>query len=272
MDKVIIYDREPNDHIPRWLNGLLEYIRNKNLAIELCHGKKIPDFNNCKLFMIWNGTEPIHQNILNKAREHNIKTLFIECAWFPQSKFYYVDENGINADSSLMNDDFSWISGNHIDRLNEFSKKYLYDMLWKAPGKYITVPLQLDNDTNIIKNAPFKNMQSFIDHVEQTFPDNFILFKTHPVLPNLSYRVKGTNVLVRSGSFLELSQEAKLVYGQTSTALLETCLMGVPTIAIGKCLLSKHRGNEKNLLAALVHKQIPVGETNLDYWLEKYVS
>jgi hypothetical protein len=270
MSKLIIYDREINDHIPRWLNGLIEYFKNKNFEVELCHRKTIPDFANCKLFIIWNGSEPIHQPILNEARQNSVRILFAECAWFPQSKFYYLDENGINADCSLM-DDISWVTDEHIKKLEQFKKNYISELCWKSPGKYIIVPLQLDNDTNIIKNAPFKNMQSFINHAEESFPNDFILFKTHPVLPNLNYKVKGTNALVRNGNLLEFSQDAKLAYGQTSTALLETCLMGVPTIAIGNCFLSKHRGHETQLLAALIDRQIPVGEINLDYWMNKYV-
>ena len=47
--------------------------------------------------------------------------------------------------------------------------------------------------------------------------------------------------------------------------------MGVPTKAIGDGFVKAHEGNEETLLAALVDLQIPVEETNLDYWLKRIV-
>jgi len=272
MDKIIFYDREPSDHIPRWLCGLIQYFQNRNFYIELCHRKQIPNFKDCKLFFIWNGAEEIHKSILDKAKQENIKTLFVECGFFPQKDYYYIDEKGINADASIMNDDFSWIKQEHFDKLDIFRKKYLNDYSWKSPGKYILCPLQIDSDTNVIKNAPYKNMQSFIAHVEEKFPNDMILFKTHPVLANLNYKVGPNSSIIRGGNFLDIAQEAKLVYGQTSTALLESALMGVPTEAIGNCWLKQHKGNKQKLLAALIDKQIPVGENNLDYWIGKFLK
>jgi len=271
MNKIIIYDREPQDHITRWLSGMIIYFKNKGFEIETCHKNTIPSFDNCKLFMVWNGSEPIHQQILNKAGQENIKILFIECGFFPQSKYFYIDELGINADASIMNDDLSWVSQEHLNKLELFRQAYLEGRKWNSPGKYILCPLQLENDTNIVKNAPHIKMQDFINHVGRKYPDDFILFKTHPLMPNINYKVNGGNAIIRSGNFLDFAQNARLVYGQTSTALLETALMKVPTTAIGKCWLNQHKGNKEKLLAALIDRQIPIGSTDLDYWLGKYV-
>ncbi len=272
MSKVILFDREPLDHVPRWLSGLIIYLQNKGFIVEICHKNKIPDFCNCKLFIIWNGSEKIHEIILNKARQENIKILFVECGFFPQSKFYYIDEKGINADASIMDDDFSWITQKHLDKLELFRQAYLEGRKWNNPGKYILCPLQLENDTNIIKNAPYIKMQDFINHVEQKFPNDFILFKTNPLMSNINYKVNGGNAIIRNGNFLDFAQNARLIYGQTSTALLETALMKVPTTAIGKCWLNHHRGDKEKLLAALIDKQISVGDINLDYWMRKYLG
>ena len=272
MKKIIIYDREQQDHIPRWLSGLAEYFKNKNFGIETCHMHKIPDFQNCKLLLMWNGAEPIHQPILERARQENIRILFVECGPIAQKNYYYIDEKGINAQSSLMDDDLSWVSEEHVDKLELFRQAYLDNRKWNPPGKYIFVPLQIESDTNIIKNSPYKTMQSFINHCEEKFQDEYIIFKTHPLLPNLNYRIHGNNAIIRQGSFLDHIQEAKLVYGLTSTALLESTLMGVPTECIGDCWLNKHKGNEEKLLATLVDKQIPIGSSDLDYWIGKYVN
>lgn len=272
MNKIIIYDREFDDHIPRWLSGVVIYLQNKGFEVEPCYKNRIPDFNDCKLLMAWNGAQEIHKPLLERARQESIKVLFVECGFFPQSKYFYIDDKGINADASIMDDDFSWVTQEHLDKLELFRHAYLEERKWNAPGKYVLCPLQLENDTNITKNAPYTKMQDFINHVEQKFPDDFVLFKTHPLMPNINYKVNGGNAIIRNGNFLDFAQGARLIYGQTSTALLETALMKVPTTAIGRCWLNKHKDNKEKLLAALVEKQIPINEINLDKWILKYIE
>jgi len=266
--KIIIFDREINDHINKWLSGLLIYLRNKgHEVIESCLRKQ-QSLDNCDLFMCWNGQEKCHGPIIREVKERGIKILYIECAFFPQSKFYYVDKLGINATASIMNDDFSYISSEHIEKLNKFRHEYLGDRKWSSSGEYILCPLQLDHDTNVINNSPY-NIQEFINHVDSTFPCEKVLYKSHPLMPHLRYNTK--NEIIRNGNFLDLVQNAKLVYGINSTCLLESALMKVPTVAIGNCWLRQHKGNEEKLLAKIVDMQIPVSETNLDYWLKDLI-
>jgi hypothetical protein len=98
------------------------------------------------------------------------------------------------------------------------------------------------------------------------------VFKAHPLDPNRGYRVAPHNTLVYEGHLFELARDAKLVYGINSTVLYETIMQGVPTRAIGDGLLRHHAGREERLIAALVDQQIPVGERDYSYWLEKYAN
>lgn len=272
MNKIVFYDRVENDHISRWLSGLVKYFKNKGYSIEYSHGIRYNSLENCKLLIMWNGAQDIHKPLIALAKNKNVPILFAECGFFPQSKFYYLDNKGINAQSSLMDDNLNWINNQHINNLNKLKNKYLAGRHWcgEENGQYILCPLQLESDTNIIKYAPYNKMQDFIHHCEMRFPNDKIVFKNHPVLPNLNYKTKNNNQLIKSGNFLDLAVDAKLVYGQTSTALLESALLGVPTEAIGHCWLRYHKSKKDQLLAALVDKQIPVGEDNLDYWISNY--
>lgn len=272
MKKILIFDRIKDDHIKNWLSGLIRYFQNKNIEVHTSYGTYYNFHINYDLICIWNGCLDIYQPLINHAKKNNIKLLFLECGPISQKQYYYIDEFGVNADSSLMNDNLEWIDSCHYLALDKFRFEYLKGKRWNESNQYILCPLQISDDTNIVKHAPFKKMQDFIHHVEQKFSDENIVFKTHPVQCNLHYKVKDSNILLKNGSFIELAQHAKLVYGQTSTALLESTLMNVPTKAIGNCWLSKHKGNEERLLAALVDKQIPINETDLDYWFGKYLN
>jgi hypothetical protein len=45
-------------------------------------------------------------------------------------------------------------------------------------------------------------------------------------------------------------------------------MMKVPTIGLGVSYLTTHQNQYDKLLAAMIDKQIPVDDTNLDYWFE----
>lgn len=271
MKRVLLFDRVKDDHIKNWLQGLIKYFENKNFQVDTSHGTHYNFHIDYDLICIWNGQLDIYQPLIDHAKKNNIKLLYLECGFFPQSRYYYVDRCGINAQASIMEDNLDWISDEHYIKLDEFRTKYLDGKKWNSPGRYILCPLQIPSDTNVLKNSPYKNLQDLINHVEENFPNDLIVFKNHPLLPNINYRVSGNNALIRQGNFLEIVQDAKLVYGMTSTSLLESSLMGVPTEAIGNCWLSKHKQFPEKLLAALIEKQIPVGEVELDRWMEEYI-
>lgn len=264
---IIIYDRIAHDHIDHWLMGLLSYLKNKGFNVQ-CRYDRFnydKDIKDCCAVMCWNGQQAIHEPIKYTCKKYDVPFWYVECAFFPQSKYYYLDKKGINASMSLMDDDLSWVTQEHIHQFNIFREKYLAGRKYNGRGEYILAPLQIESDTNIIKHSQFKTMQAFIDYVENKYPNDKVLFKTHPVQHMLSYRTKYP--LIRNGQFLSLAQNAKLVVGINSTCLLESLMLGAPTIALGEGLVKKHSNNIEKLLAALVDIQIPINETNLDKWL-----
>jgi len=267
---ILIYDRDPNEHIPRWLRGFVQYLRDKGYRVDTAGGTCGGDIKQYSHIFMWNGNLPIHVPIKKAAASLNIPITIVEVGWFPQIRFYTLDAMGINAKSSLMTDDLSWITHKHLQELDKFSNQYLRGKKWKAPGKYILCPLQLEFDTNIIEHSPYSNMQQFIEHVEEIFPNEEIIFKTHPVRANAQYKTRHN--IVRSGDFNQLATNAKIVYGINSTCLLQSVMMGVPTESVGGGLLKAHRTNQRKLLAALVDRQIPIEERNLDRWILPFLE
>lgn len=270
IKNALFIDRVKNDHILNWLSGFIYYLNKLGVkSYETWQGKVI-DYEKYDIFIIWNGNLDYYKPIVNEIKKRNKKLLFTECGWFPQRKYYYLDSDGVNANSSIMKDKLDWIGEKHLYRLDEFRKQYVGNRFYNTKNEYVLVPLQIESDTNVTKFSPFKKMQDFIHHCEETFPKDKIIFKSHPVLANIPYRTRHT--IVRKGNFMDLSQNAKLVYGINSTCLLESLLQNVPTISIGDGFISAHINRTEKLLAALIDKQIPVGEDNLDYWLKEYIN
>lgn len=267
----MIYDRVPNEHLG-WLKQFINYITRSGYQPVMSYydSWKQQSMFDLKCAFVWNGTLKAHQPMLSALRDNNVPVFYVECGWFPQRQYYYLDTNGINANMSLMERGLDWIEQKHLDKLQEFRQKYVGQRRWNRSNQYILCPLQLEGDTNILESSPFKRMQDFIDHTENKFKDKKVIFKTHPVKANLKYRTKLP--MITKGSFMDLAQNAELVYGINSTCLLETALMGVPTTSIGGGLMMQYKDKVEQLLAALVDMQIPIDESNLDYWAKPFLE
>ena len=266
MSKIVIADWD-NSHVDGWLRGFAQYLVNKGFDVVACamgnwHREVIKD---ASMVFVWNGVHDIYKPAIQACDELNIPYNILEVGWFPQKRFYFVDPTGINCRSSIVNDDLSWVGDKQFEKLAELRSDYLQGRIWKG-GDYVLVPLQLEHDMNWVLDSPCKKMQGFIDHVEERFAGRKIVFKRHP-LDGRTYR--SNSEIVTKGDFLDMAQDAALVYGVNSTCLLESALMGVPVKSIGGGYLKAHENDTERLLAALADKQIPVGETDLDYWFEK---
>lgn len=269
---IFMYDRY-NDHFSRWLRGLIEYFKRNGHTVEIAYRTRL----NFKRIVgrsdhcfVWGGALPCYKRVRAACRRCDVPLTIIEVGWFPQSRYYHVDDRGINAGSSLMDDDLDWVTDEHLRQLDSFALNYLNGRTWQASNEYILCPLQLEHDTNIVAHSPFRTMQDFIDKVEVEWPARKVLFKAHPLKRRSTYRTR--EPMVTSGSFLDMAQHAERVIGINSTCLLEAVMMGVPVTSMGEGLLKRHAGNERRLLAALVNRQIPVESSDLDAWIEPVLA
>jgi hypothetical protein len=268
MKRVIIYDKN-GDHHPRWLPNLKAYLGENGYAVEIVAGVHPDSFwervKGCSHLFMWNGAEDCYQPVKRICDGAGVQWSVLEVGWFPQSRNWFIDPKGINGDASIMDDDLSWVGRDDFARLEKLRDEYLGDRRWEG-SDYVLVPLQLEWDTNIILHSPYRSMQTFINHCEEKFRGERVIFKRHP-LDRKNYSTKGSE-LITGGSFLDYASKAKLVYGINSTCLLEAALMGVPVTVIGNGYMMRHEDDWERLLAALASKQIHVEEKDLKRWID----
>lgn len=257
-----------------WLKGLEAFLLHNNCKVyflestdEACFKSFLLE-NKIDYAYIWNGEYPIAKKLKKICAEMGVVYSILECAFFPQKEFFIIDTMGINATSSLMLDDLSWINDEHYTKLAQLKNSYLNGLKW-TPTDFILIPLQLDYDTNITVNSSFKSMQEAIDFFDVKYRKSKIVYKTHP-LDEKRNLYTSKNQIIKEGSFLEIARFAKEVVGINSTCLLESSLMGIPTKNYGRYFLSGIGDNLQKLLAALVDKQIPINTLEISYWVNKY--
>jgi len=267
---ILIYHKHENHF--EWFKALPRFLEDNGWDVRRTSSESDVKkwIRNAYHVFIWNGSCRFSRSVLNIAAENGVGYTIMEVGWFPQNKFWHLDSKGINAKSSLCEDDLSWVDHDKISRMHSFSREYIGDRFYSGADSYLFCPLQLASDTNIVEHSPFKDMQSFIDYVEETYPDP-IVFKKHPRDKGGNYSTRRKrNRIVSEGDALDFAKDASGVVGINSTVLLETTMAGIPTVALGDGLLNSHCGREGKLLAALVDRQIPVKDRqDLTYWFHR---
>jgi len=291
MSRIVIHDYW-GDHVQPWLSGMVSYFESEGAQVEIwtrktfrfraLEGLKRPQsglrgriglkaikrqLGDVEHVYMWNGQNDHHQIVRGLCAEMGIPCSILEVGYFPQSKWFTIDQDGINATASLMRDQLDWVDDEHLKSLAELRDDYLGERKWRGGDGSILVPLQLARDTNVRDHSEVEDMQDLINLCEERFDGEQLRFKLHP-RDESSYTSR--HPIVREGAFLDMAVTAERVVGLNSTCLLEAVLLGAPTEALGDGFLRAHAGREERLLAALVDKQVPVGETEIEYWISKY--
>lgn len=227
-----------------------------------------PEFVEADNLLIWGGVKPPYL-VLDDLKVSGHKS-YIEYGFFPQNNYYYFDKKGVNENCSLMTDDLDWVEASHIEHLDSIRSSFLAGFQ-RLSEDYVLIPLQVPDDANVLYASKFQNgMQEFIDYICTCYPAGTkLLFKAHPKdheRRTYNYRGHANSDL----PFTHLMQHAKLVHGITSSTLYEAALAGLPVISEGNSLLNKHSEQITKLLAAMVHRQLHVQQTDLVYHLQRY--
>lgn len=222
--------------------------------------------------VIWHGTTPISSWAVDTRKRLGKHYCVLEMGWFPQGEYWHIDSEGLCGKSSLCGEireptqrDLQMLQ----NRREEYRASYspVFSHQFNLPDDYVLVPLQLERDSTIYMDAPYKKVSDFIHHVLNQFPDRPVVIKTHPKSPSTLVNTRGREdvFVVREGLFTDFVPKASLVYGQTSTCLLESALLGKETVVIGDCPLAHHMDETEKLLAVMCGQQI---ERNLsaDMW------
>ena len=210
--------------------------------------------------IIWNGMQCYGPLITKICKEKKIPRCYIEWGMLPQTDNFFIDPIGFCGDSILHND-ISWVKQDDVDYMyNKRSELQLkYNVCDK---KYILIPLQIENDSQILFYSKYKNMYDFVLDVIKMYPDHKIIIKTHPK-NNITKYFKSWNneytklivdnkvsILENNNiSFMSLAAEASLIIGITSTCLYEASILGKETIALGNHPLANKYLNRDQILA-----------------------
>lgn len=179
--------------------------------------------------VIWNGMQHYGPLITKLCSRRNIPKCYIEWGMLPQSETFFIDPYGFCSESILCKD-LSWITSEDVN--NMLNKRDQLQSRYKIKSEdYVLVPLQIENDTQILHYSPYNNMDEFINHIKIMYPNQKIVVKTHP--KSGAKRKFDDIKIVEDGDFLELASKASVVVGITSTCLYESAILGVPIVALG---------------------------------------
>lgn len=220
---------------------------------------------------IWNGQDAGCEWIRRACVEEGKPFTVVEWGWLPQQEHYHFDPSGIIGDSSLCGS-LDWVTPRQMAEFRVFREWYRQERGLRWCGDVngpVLVPLQIEHDSSILFHSPIKRMSDLVRRVCEMHPGREIRVVRHPRNPRQQIKLAdGHRWTFVDGPTLQAAQHAGLVVGINSTSLIETALLGVPTVALGRCPLAAHADDVDRLLAAYVARQIPRSATDLTPWLE----
>jgi capsule polysaccharide export protein KpsC/LpsZ len=181
------------------------------------------------MVVIWNGLQYGAPLVRRLCERRGIPVCYFEWGLLPQSAKFSIDLRGFCGDSMLAGD-LSWVTHADMDKLYE-TRSQLQNRHPTQHGSHILIPLQIENDTQVLYFSPYRNMQDFVADVVVMYPNAKVVVRPHP--KSTSQSVFDGVQTEKRGSFLEAAARAGLVIGLTSTCLFEAAILGVPVIALG---------------------------------------
>lgn len=220
------------------------------------------------LVVVWNGAQAHGRNITALCAAMKIPMLYIEWGVMPQAGSYLVDPRGLVGDSVLMSH-LGWVTPEDIQRfetdITPIRARY---PLEPTPGR-ILLPLQIENDTQVLYSGGWRNGVELIDEALARYPGRQIVVRPHPKSGN-QYASGHSSPLVTIESkeevpdFLDAARRSEMVVGINSTGLTEAAMLGVEVVALGECpLRAQPRRFRRRLLAGYWALRVPRDTTPL---------
>lgn len=220
------------------------------------------------IIFIWNGYTGLVANTLRCiVKKQNIRSFYLERGLYKDTLF--IDKNGVNG--------FSYLSNVSFENTHKNAKSK--NIILK--NNKVFLPLQVQKDTNIIYNSPYKTMREFILHVYDLYTKYGInlIVRPHPeeVETNLNLpHLPGITVTSNeSVDYWIDNTDATITIN--STVGLEAALKGKPVFCFGKSIYSNKKiCNEINdpseLLEYFTHKKTSNIEGNvfLNYLINEH--
>lgn len=196
---------------------------------------------------IWNGRQYHSRLARDLCVAKRIPHVFFEFGLLGQERHVLLDDRGFCGDSSIC-DTLDWITQEHLQHL-DMHRRRLQNVTPLNPNGSILVPLQIENDSQILYHTTYRSMGEFVEDVLAMFRGQDIVVRSHPkstASPNLPAGVRRCI----GSSFFDSASMASMVVGLTSTTLVEATILGVPAIALGDHPLRSHRAADHDKVAA----------------------
>lgn len=197
--------------------------------------------------VIWNGYQHTALSVSRICELRGIPKCYIEWGMLSQADNFFVDPLGFCGQSILCKD-LSWVTKSDIDVLyqkrEELQKKYTIE-----DQGYILVPLQIENDTQVLHNSHYNNMEELVRYIEHMYPNNRIIVKKHPK-SGANRNFARAEIYGGDDDFLSVASKASLVVGISSTTLYESAILGVPVIALGEHPIRINKKDKLDLILA----------------------
>lgn len=217
---------------------------------------------NIDLVIVWNGANIVAASASEVAKSLGIKTLYLEGGFFPGT--IVMDTEGVNAKSSLMNNDKEFyedleIDGNECNLINNISleqrqlrtnKKVITEEKIELPSKFVFLPLQVHSDSQIILNSPliddmyqlvnkvYDSLQIFNEKYDKNY---WLVVKEHPSdygrvnYSGFKKKYKNKKIIFLTKTPAEkLIEKSELVITINSTVGLESLSRSKNVITLGK--------------------------------------
>lgn len=191
---------------------------------------------NCDLVFMWNGSLGKEIQISEKCKKLGVPIYYMELGWIPQRGTFYFDRKGVNFESSLRDWKYNPIDK---EKNKELAIKtiYYHKIIAKQTGiketDFVFVPLQVENDSQIIKHSrQIKKMQQLIDYV-CAFVKGKIIFKTHPKQNIDNLKCPERCKIYRTGTIHDFLPNCKYVITINSTVGVEALTYYKPVINLG---------------------------------------
>jgi hypothetical protein len=243
--------------------------------LDFVHHAKYANF-----VVIWNGMQCYGPLITQMCKNLGILRCYIEWGLLPQISNFLIDPMGFCGDS-ILNYDLSWIDSRDIENLykkrEELQKQYKI-----CDEDYILVPLQLEDDSQVLYYTKYKNMYEFVSDIVKEYSDRKIIIKIHPKNNKDAYmkcwnkdygsKFNSDKICFIDSTipFLELASKASAIVGLTSTSLYEAAILGKPVISLGNHPLNNKKESIDTVCAGILALNIDRKQGHIKSVLDRF--
>ena len=197
--------------------------------------------------VVWNGKKLPNQTVVCAAEALSISVMYFENGLVPNTTC--LDPNGVNFTSSLPKQAEFYLkhqpSGqalNQIEPVKPHKNLRQSDTATQLPQRYIFVPFQVPNDTQVVVHSPwiksmeqlFNEVMTAVSHIDNQ--DIKVVFKEHPNWPHKFehlYQAHPKAIFANSLKTADLIKHADATITINSTVGMEALQLGGKVITLG---------------------------------------